>query len=194
MNTLRLLALSLATAGLLAGSTLADDSKAGKTVDPKTVVAPPATNKPAPVSKVDQSEKLEALLKEMGVSYDKKSDEKTGEVYFAVKEYGADNFYFEVEESKNKKYLWISFPCSKVPETGIPSEILEKLLQENTRMGTANFQLFPNSKMIFLKKSLINQGMTAKSLKEDINWLVKDASRTRNLWDFTLWSKSTTQK
>lgn len=200
MKTLRLVALSFAAVGLFAGSLFAEDAKSDKPVDPKAAIAgvkvppPPANAKDVPAATIDQSEKLEAMLKEMGINFEKKTDEKAGVVFFAVREYGPDNFYFEVEESKNKKYIWISFPCGKVPETGIPSEIMEKLLQENTRLGTASFQVFPTSKMIYLKKSLANASLDAKSLKQDINWLVKDASRTRNLWDFTLWTKSTTQK
>ena len=182
MNTLRLFALSLVTAGLFAGSILADDTKpAGETKS-----APAVTKAP----EVTQPNRLEKLLKETGIPFEKKVDEKSKVTYFVVKEYGPENYYFEIEETRNTHYTWVTFPCGKAPEAGIPAEIMEKLLTENTKMGTSFFQYSPKTKMICLKMPLASAALDAKLLKADIHWLLKDANRTRNLWDSNQWSKS----
>lgn len=184
MKTLRLFALSVVAAGLVAGSTFADEGK-------------PATGgeaKPAPAAKAPENEspKLEAMMKELNVSYEKKLDEKANVVYFAVKEYGPDNFFFDVEASKSGNYTWVLFPCGKVPDSGIPAEIMEKLLAEHGKMGTAFFHYNPKTKMIMLKMPLATSTLDAKRLKQEINWMLKDASRTRPLWDSAQWTASAT--
>lgn len=184
MKTLRLFALSVVAAGLVAGSTFADEGK-------------PATGgnaKPAPVAKAPENEspKMDAMMKELNVSYEKKLDEKANVVYFAVKEYGPDNFCFDVEVSKSQNYTWVLFPCGKALDSGIPAEIMEKMLVEQTKMGTAFFQYNPTTKMIFLKMPLATSTLDAKRLKQEINWMLKDATRTRPLWDSTTWATSAT--
>ena len=184
MKTLRLFVLSVVAAGLVAGSNVADEGKP----------ANGGNAKPAPVAKTPENEspKLEAMMKELNVSYEKKLDEKANAVYFSVKEYGPDNFFFDVEASKSQNYTWVLFPCGKVPDTGIPADIMEKLLAEHSKMGTAFFQYNPKTKMIFLKMPLASSTLDAKRLKQEINWMLKDASRTRPLWDSTQWATSAT--
>lgn len=180
MKTLRLFTLSLVTAGLFAGNLFAEDKPASPAIPRATTPSQP--------------NKLETVLKETGIPFEKKMDEKTKLEYFVVKEYSHENFYFEIEESKDKHYTWIYFPCGKVPETGIPSEIMEKLMSENSKMGTSFFAYYPKTRMISLKMSLSTASLDAKILKNDIHWMLKDASRTRNLWDSNQWNKTASEK
>lgn len=190
MNTLRLLALTILAVSMLTNNLVAaDNGKPTKPGEPKPV---PAATKPD--IGADKSDRLEGMIKEMGVNFEKKADEKTGAVYFLVKEYGPDSYFFEIEESKNKNYTWVSFPCTKAPESGIPAEVMEKMLTENTKMSTAYFQYFPKNRMIMLKMPLASSTLNAKELKQHINWLLKDASRTRPLWDSTAWGKADSAK
>ncbi|MBL8821014.1 MAG: hypothetical protein JNJ77_00375 [Planctomycetia bacterium] len=192
MFMLRLLSLCVLSTGMLAGNSVADEGKASN----KPVVTKPALKDAAskPVAAEDESPKLEKMVKEMGVTYEKKKDTKTGATYFLIKEYGQDNYFFEIEESKSKNYTWVVLPCTKAPESGIPGEVMEKLLVENTRMGTGFFVYYPTNRMIMLKMPLATASLDAKSLKHNINWMLKDASRTRQLWDSTEWNKSTSSK
>jgi len=196
MKTLRFFALSLVTAGLFTGNLLAADNGkptgAGETKanPPVSTSAQPGVNETSPT----KPGRLEGMIKDMGVVFEKKIDQKVNATYFAVKEYGPDNFLFEIEESKSKIYTWVVFPCGKVPDSGIPAEIMEKLLIENTKMGTAFFQYLPASKMIYLKMPLSSAALNAKTLKQEINWMLKDAARTRPLWDSTQWSTSVSGK
>ncbi len=194
MKTLRFFALSLVTAGLFTGNLFAADN--GKPTNPGETKSVPAATKPT--NGADnvgaKPDRLEGMIKDMGVVFEKKIDEKVNVTYFAVKEYGPDNFFFDIEESKSKTYTWVVFPCGKVPDSGIPAEIMEKLLTENTKMGTAFFQYLPASKMIYLKMPLSNAVLNAKTLKQEINWMLKDAARTRPLWDSTQWGSATAGK
>ncbi|MFT3882879.1 MAG: hypothetical protein QM703_24895 [Gemmatales bacterium] len=213
MKTLRLFALSVVAAGLVAGSAYADEGKpvhGGETRNANGGQAKPATGgetrpvnsgevkpvkaeetKPAPVAKaaLNESPKLEAMVKELKLTYEKKLDEKANVVYFNVTEYGPESFCFNIELSKNLQYTWILFPCGKAPESGIPPEIMQKMLVEQSRMCTAFFQYDPNTRMIMLKMPMATP-VDAKQLKQEINWVLKDASRTRSLWDSTQWSPS----
>ena len=196
MKTLRLFALSLATAGLFTGNLFAADNGkptgAGeiKANPPVSTSAQPGVNETSPT----KPDRLEGMIKDMGVVFEKKIDQKVNVTYFAVKEYGPDNFFFDIEESKSKAYTWVVFPCGKVPDSGIPAEIMEKLLTENTKMGTAFFQYYPVTKTIVLKMPLSSAVLDAKTLKQEINWMLKDATRTRPLWDSTQWGSATAGK
>lgn len=192
MFMLRILSVCVLSTGMIAGNGVADEGKTGN----KPVVVKPALKDAAnkPVTADDESPQLEKMIKEMGVSYDKKKDTKTGATYFLIKEYGQDNYFFEIEESKSKNYTWVVFPCTKAPESGIPADVMEKLLTENTRMGTGYFVYYPTTRMITLKMPLATASLDAKSLKQNINWMLKDASRTRQLWDSTEWNKSTSKE
>lgn len=209
MKTLRLFALSLVSVGLLAAATVAQEESVKPNVKlpdnflndegsapPPPVKKAPATtktNKPASTTsnaaepKLHTSPKLEAMLKEMGINFEKKVDEKAGVEYFVVRDFGAENFTFDIEESKSKNYLWVNFPCTKAPESGVPAEMMEKMLSENNQMATSFFSYYPKSRMIYLKTPLANN-LDAKGLKASLNWIVKDASRTRNLWDSSKWN------
>ena len=197
MKTLRLFALSVVTAGMMAGSAFADEGKpvnGGETRGANGGQAKPANGgetKPAPVAKaaVNESPKLEAMMKELKVTYEKKLDEKANVVFFTVSEYGPENFCFDIELSKSQQYTWILFPCGKAPESGIPPEIMQKMLAEHSKMCTAFFQYNPDTRMIMLKMPMATP-VDAKQLKQEINWVLKDASRTRPLWDSTQWSTS----
>ncbi len=184
MKTLRLFALSVVAAGLFAGSVFADNDKP----------ANPGDGQPAPAAaksgESPQLDRLEKLLKETGIPFEKKWDDKAKYFYFAVKEYGHENFNFELELSKDAHYTWVIFPCGKVPESGIPADIMEKLLGENSKMGVSSFQFYPASRTLSLKMNLSSASLDAKMLKSDIHYMLKDASRTRHLWDSTTWSSS----
>jgi hypothetical protein len=138
---------------------------------------------------VNESPKLDAMMKDLKVNYEKKLDEKANVVYFTVAEYGPENFCFDIELSKNQQYTWILFPCGKAPESGIPAEIMQKMLAEQSKMCTAFFQYNPSTRMITLKMPMATP-VDAKQLKQEINWMLKDASRTRPLWDSTQWTTS----
>ncbi len=199
MKTLRLFALSVVAAGLVAGSTFADEGKPANGGEarganggqPKPAKVEEA--KPAPVAKaaVNESPKLDAMMKELKVNYEKKLDEKANVVYYTVSEYGPENFSFDIELSKSQQYTWILFPCGKAPESGIPAEIMQKMLAEHSKMCTAFFQYNPSTRMIMLKMPMATP-VDAKQLKQEINWVLKDASRTRPLWDSTTWATSST--
>ncbi|MFT3882880.1 MAG: hypothetical protein QM703_24900 [Gemmatales bacterium] len=183
MKTLRLFALSVVAAGLVAGSVFAENGKP----------ANPGDTQPAPAAKQGEhplQDRLENALKATGIPFEKKWDEKGKYHYFAVKEYTHEYFNFELEESKDKHYTWVLFPCTKVPETGIPNEIMEKLMSENAKMGVNSFQYYPKTRMLYLKSTLSTASLDGNMLKGDIHNMLKDASRTRPLWDSTQWSTS----
>ena len=211
MNLLRLFSLSLVSAGLLVAATVAQEESVKPPVKGPDIFlndeeAPPVTtkktvktNKPATTPattsttekaepKIQTSPRLEAMLKEMGINFEKKVDEKAGTEFFIVRDYGPENFTFDLEESKSRNYVWVNFPCTKAPESGVPAEMMEKMLAENNNMGTSYFSYYPKSRMLFLKTALANSSLDAKSLKNSLNWIVKDASRTRNLWDSSKWN------
>lgn len=207
MTTLRLFALSLVSVGLLAtaamaqeestkpavqgpDSFLSDAGSAPPATTKKTVkTSKPATNKPASnAPSIQTSPRLESMLKEMGVNFEKKVDTQAGVEYFVVRDYGAENYTFDLEESKSRNYVWVNFPCTKAPESGVPAEMMEKMLAENNNMATSFFSYYAKTRMIFLKTPLANSTLDAKTLKSSLNWIVKDASRTRNLWDSSKWN------
>lgn len=192
MFLLRLLSLCVLSTGMVAGNSIADEGKTGE----KPVIAKPSVKDAAskPVTIIDESPQLEKMIKEMGVNFEKKKDTRSGTTYFLVKEYGQDNYFFEIEESKSKNYTWVVLPCTRAPESGIPAEVMEKLLIENTRMGTCFFVYYPTTRMIMLKMPLASASLDSKNLKQNINWMLKDATRTRQLWDSSEWTRSTSSK
>ena len=133
--------------------------------------------------------RLQRWVEEAGLPHERKFDEKYKSEFFIVKDYGYDHFRFELEESPSGKYVWIVFPCAKVPETGIPSVAMEGLMTKSGQMATAFFTYQPKTKTIFLKMPIATQSLNGLELKKQIDWLMKFANETRYLWDPRSWNK-----
>lgn len=190
MKTLRFFALALVSAGLFSSITLADDpikevirpSSSGKLSEEEMAKLPPLPKK-------ESGSRLQKLLTETKVTFERRVDTKVNAEFFVISEFGYDNFTFDIEESASKRYFWIVFPCGKAPESGMPAEVMTKLLGENGKMSTAYFSYDSKSRRIQLKMPLATAGMDAAALKRELNTLAKYASETRSLWDPLNWNK-----
>ncbi len=195
MKTLRFFALTLVSAGLFSTITLADDpvkglsgsGSSGKLSLEEIAKLPPLPRKET-ASKESVS-RLHKLLTETKVTFERRMDTKANVEFFVISEFGYDNFTFDIEESASKRYFWIVFPCGKAPESGMPAEVMTKLLGENGKMSTAYFSYDLKTRRVQLKMPLATAGMDAAALKREFNTLAKYASETRSLWDPMNWNK-----
>lgn len=195
MKTLRFFALALVSAGLFSTITLADETQqppvknAQKSVATTGKLSEEEMAKLPPLPRKESVSRLHSLLTEAKVTFERRMDTKANVEFFVISEFGYDNFTFDIEESASKRYFWIVFPCGKAPESGMPAEVMTKLLGENGKMSTAYFSYDSKSRRIQLKMPLATAGMDAAALKRELNTLAKYASETRTLWDPMNWNK-----
>ncbi len=217
MKTLRFFALALVSAGLFSSISLADDTtpptppkkpwiglfnpttkggedKKGSENKLELKTTPIDLDKLGKIESKFEISRLASMLAQMNVKFDRKFDAKYNAEYFVVSEYGYDRFRFDLEESASKRYIWVVFPCTKVPETGAPAGIMENLMTKNGKMATAFFTFNPKTRMILLKMPIATQSLDSVELQKQINWLMKFANETRYLWDANSWDQKDESK
>jgi hypothetical protein len=97
-----------------------------------------------------------------------------------------------VSLSPSRKLIWLSSSLRSVPDPEKSSaKPWQTLLSKNNEIGAAHFTYNEATRMIGLSQPVPTQGLTAESLKVEIDAFVRNAVKTRAAWEPKNWSAST---
>lgn len=190
MRKIHLLAALTATTLMLGAAGVRADEPA-KPADPK-----PADTKTAPATQAGKKltdDELIKMIEDLGyeIVTRPKPEDQVKRVVIKVKRGN-----FDCPMSVNLSYgdqnllqTFVSF--GKLGDAELANApALAKLLELNDVMGQCQFRINPNSKGLFLNRTVENRGVTAKVLRDLIEDTVQVAFDTQEAWDHSKWGKA----
>jgi len=130
---------------------------------------------------------VEKLLNEMGYAF-KLFKVETGGIVFQLDIPSASKTVpLDISLSPDTSKLWLTVGIRQLaPNETIPSHIMMKMLESNSRLGPCHFAV-NQARILLLNCPLDNRNMTRDDLRRQIDIYVNVYNTTENLWNSAKW-------